>query len=108
MKLKKLLGAKVSFYRKSIGMTQERMAEELDLSVDMVGKLERGVAAPSFKTLEKLCNVLNKDILELFGDSLHTELRTAKANTLRDINTLLIKMNEKELEQAKKLLNALT
>ncbi|MEZ5758259.1 MAG: helix-turn-helix transcriptional regulator [Emcibacteraceae bacterium] len=108
MELKKRLGGKVSFYRTSIGMTQERLAEELDLSVDMIGKIERGTAAPSFNTLEKLCNVLDKDILELFGDSLQTELKTPKANTLREINSVLIKLNEKDLERALKLLKALT
>ena len=108
MDLKKRLGGKVSFYRTSVGMTQERMAEELDLSVDMVGKLERGVAAPSFNTLEKLCSVLDKDVLELFGDSLQTELKTPRAKSLREINSVLSKMNEKDLDQALKLLNALT
>lgn len=108
MELKKRLGSKVSFYRTSIDMTQEKLAEELDLSVDMVGKLERGVAAPSFNTLEKLCNVLDKDILELFGDSLQTELKTPRAKSLREINGVLSGMKEKDLEQALKLLKALT
>ena len=108
MDLKKRLGDKVRIYREDAGMTQELLAEKIDLSVDMVGKLERGVAAPSFNTLEKLCNVLDKDVLELFGDSLQEGLKTSKANTLREINSVLSRMNEKDLERARKLLEALT
>jgi transcriptional regulator with XRE-family HTH domain len=35
-------------------MTQERFAEVLDISVDILSLIERGINAPSFETLEKV------------------------------------------------------
>lgn len=46
--------------------------------------------------------------MELFGDSLQTELKTPRARNLREINSVLSKMNEEDLEQALNILSALT
>ena len=35
-------------------MTQEQFAEALDISVDFLSLVERGISAPSFETLDKI------------------------------------------------------
>jgi transcriptional regulator with XRE-family HTH domain len=47
-------------------MTQERFAETLNLSVDFLSLVERGISAPSFETLEKIAKRLKMPVAELF------------------------------------------
>ncbi len=47
-------------------MTQEQFAEALDISVDFLSLMERGINAPSFETLEKIAKRLRLSVAELF------------------------------------------
>jgi transcriptional regulator with XRE-family HTH domain len=47
-------------------MTQERFAETLNLSVDFLSLVERGISAPSFETLEKIAKRLRIPVADLF------------------------------------------
>jgi transcriptional regulator with XRE-family HTH domain len=47
-------------------MTQEQFAEALDISVDFLSLIERGVNAPSFETLEKIAKRLRLAVSDLF------------------------------------------
>ena len=48
------------------GMSQERFAEVVDISVDFLSLIERGKNAPSFETLEKLARRLRLPVAYLF------------------------------------------
>lgn len=107
MNLKEIVAANVKQLRKSHEMTQAQLAESLDLSLDMVGRIERAIVSPSFKTLEALCNVFSVDGVGLFGSGAPTGLKTDRALLLNEINSLLSNMPDKDIKQAKKLLEAL-
>jgi len=47
-------------------MTQERFAEALDISVDFLSLIERGINAPSFEALEKISRRLRLPVADLF------------------------------------------
>ncbi len=47
-------------------MTQERFAEVLDISVDFLSMVERGISAPSFETIEKMSKRLRMPVTDLF------------------------------------------
>ena len=47
-------------------MTQERFAEVLNISVDFLSLMERGISAPSFETLERIAKRLKMPVAELF------------------------------------------
>lgn len=47
-------------------MTQERFAETLDISVDFLSLVERGISAPSFETMEKMSKRLKVPVAQLF------------------------------------------
>jgi transcriptional regulator with XRE-family HTH domain len=64
---KKLIGQRVRAARVERGLTQERLAELLDRSVDTVSNLERGVSLPAHATLERLCQALDLRLDELLG-----------------------------------------
>jgi len=108
MKLKKIVATNVRQLRKTHSMTQAQLAEELDLSLDMVGRMERELIAPSFKTLEALCKVFRVEGVDLFGSGASTGLKTDRALALNEINGLLSRMSDKELKQVKKLIEAIS
>lgn len=65
--LVKQVGKRIKQIRKAARLTQGRLAEKAGLSVEYISRIERGVAQPSFKTLEAMADALNvaaKDFLD--------------------------------------------
>ena len=60
------LGRNVSRLRKSLNLTQEALAEKLDLSTRHVQSIESGVRVPSLAVLTRLRKVLGCDWNDLF------------------------------------------
>ena len=55
----KEIGARINLKRKELGMTQEQLAEKMDVSVQMISNLEQGKKAIRPENLIKLCDALN-------------------------------------------------
>lgn len=53
--------------RKALGLTQAELADQIGLSVDAVGQIERGKIAASFDTIGALAAALKAHPAELFG-----------------------------------------
>jgi transcriptional regulator with XRE-family HTH domain len=66
MELRRKFGKRLKLLRKYRGLTQEQLAERLELSVEMVSFMERGIHAPSFETLSRLAEVLSLPVRDLF------------------------------------------
>lgn len=66
MSLKLRVGGRLREIRKFRGLTQEGLAERIERSVDAVSALERGLALPSFETLEKLAAALDVPVRDFF------------------------------------------
>ena len=66
MTLKSNFGKRLQKIRKYKGFTQSQLAEAMDLSIEMISNMERGINGPSFDTLEKLSAILNVPVHELF------------------------------------------
>jgi len=64
--LRSKFGERLKDIRQARGFTQEELAESLNMSVEFVSLLERGVNGPSFDTLEKLAAILQVEVKELF------------------------------------------
>ncbi len=64
--LRKKFGQHLRTIRVQRRMTQEQFAETLDVSVDFLSLMERGVNAPSFETLERMAKRLRVSVAELF------------------------------------------
>ncbi len=60
------IAQKIKTYRKKQGLTQEKLAELIDLSVQHVSRIENGCYIPSLKTFFMIISVLNIDLRE-FG-----------------------------------------
>jgi len=57
--LRRIIGANARAARLRLELTQEDVAERIELSTEVYGRLERGGMAPSVYTLRKLCLALN-------------------------------------------------
>ena len=55
------LGRRVKELRRKQKMTQEELAEKLDISASFLGHIERGTRIASLETLVKLCIALDTD-----------------------------------------------
>lgn len=64
--LRKQFGTRLRQIRAQRRMTQERFAETLNLSVDFLSLVERGISAPSFETLERIAKRLKMPVADLF------------------------------------------
>ena len=53
------IGRRIQIARESFGITQEKLAEEIDKSPQFVSDLERGVTGTSIATLIKICKTLS-------------------------------------------------
>lgn len=84
----KKLGERIREERKRAGLTQEKLAEKVDLSPDYIGYIERGKQAPYLKTLERIAESLGAEVYELFmfeeGDK-----RSARKAAIQELVMLL-------------------
>jgi transcriptional regulator with XRE-family HTH domain len=62
------LGEKVRTYRHERGLTQEALAESLDLSVAYVSLIERGGRNPPFTTVVAIAHALGVSPREMCAD----------------------------------------
>ena len=59
-------GAPVSAARKSRGVSQASLAEKTGIDQSDISKIERGIANPSVKTLQRIANALDCDLVIKF------------------------------------------
>ena len=60
-----LIGENLAFYRKLSGLTQQQVADAINLNRSTYTKYETGVSEPSFEILKKIADVLNVDLPSL-------------------------------------------
>lgn len=90
---KKLLGKKIQSIRKAKGLTQEKLAELIDIETPSLSYLETGKYAPSVETLQKLSKVLDVKPCEFyFFTDLSDEDKKNELKKALDENPKLIKM----------------
>ena len=66
MSLKQIFGTNLHSYRKLRGLSQEQLAEKLDISVKHLSTMETGKVFASAELIEKISEELNVSISALF------------------------------------------
>ncbi len=61
------LGKRISFHRKRLGMTQEQLAERMNVSAQAVSKWENDQSCPDISLLPKLAELFGVTVDELLG-----------------------------------------
>ena len=73
------IGKRIRILRKRMRLTQSQVAELVDLSEDSIGKIERGVNAPTTDTLLKIAAGLKITPAELLTETQEKEKDRHKA-----------------------------
>ncbi len=101
------LGERIRMLRKAVGLTQERLAEKADLSVNFIGNTERGENVPSLKTLRRVAKALGvhlKDLLD-FPDVDVAETIDEILTEINDEVATLLKRKEWEIDELRGVRN---
>lgn len=91
--LKTKFGKRVKAIRQKRKLSQEELAERVEIAVTNMGKIERGESFVTAVTLEKLANVLGVKVQDLFKFDMFVSVDEMKA----DLNT--DNMTEDEIKQ---------
>lgn len=59
------LGKNIKKRRKEMGLTQQELADKLDISLNFMGKIEVAFSKPALDTLIKIAEVLNTSVSDL-------------------------------------------
>ncbi|MBU0568724.1 helix-turn-helix transcriptional regulator [bacterium] len=94
--IRELLSTRIRELRKASKLTQAQFAELADLSIDEIGKIERGVLTPSLETLCKIASGLKISLSELlnFKDKMVTEID-------KEIESLMLYLRTKDPQDIK-------
>ena len=66
--LKKIISKSLKEYRKDCGITQEKFAEKLGISVEFYGEIERQKRTPSTALMVKMYHTMGYDFIPLSTD----------------------------------------
>lgn len=106
MELQVIFGTNVRNQRKARALTQEALAERVDVTVETIGKIERGAAAPTFNTAEKIAHALEVDVISLFSTGKSGLPEGERGRLLAGINRLLANMNNDQLSRVRNMIGA--
>jgi len=84
--------------RKELGLSQQKFAELVDLSVNFIAQIEAGLRNPSFKTLENIAKKSGVDI-NYFFNSNEGELQTrySKRDLLKKVEVMINQYDIKDV-----------
>jgi transcriptional regulator with XRE-family HTH domain len=105
LQLRELFGTSLRQCRRVRRLTQAQLAEATDLSLEMIGRLERGLTAPSFDTITALVKALQIAPVELFGGE-PSAITGERREVLDRINKMLASSSDRELRRAERVLAA--
>lgn len=97
------LGSRIKNKRLSLNMTQEKLAELVDISAVYVGQIERGDRHMTLDILLKISEVLDVSIEELLKDNTMNNINSRISELVNLVKTLA----PKEIDTVIKIVNAL-
>jgi len=84
----KLIGERIKKARKERGMTQDNIAERLNVSVGYVSQVERGITKISLDLLGAISGILERNIADFISDSAVHSSSYMEAELLYEIQKL--------------------
>ena len=99
MSLKEIFAKNLKELRKRNKMTQEQLAELVNVAPRHISFIETGRSFPSCELLERICKVLQVDFTEV----VKTEENLTREELLQKLNTIVPKLNDKQLNYLVKL-----
>ena len=97
------IGKRIRIYRHNTGITQELLAEKINVSPPYISRIETGSASPSLQTLIDICNVLDVTIDDLMQDSLSAPKKQVSGR----LNKLLSDCSAAEITMVENVVDSL-
>lgn len=89
-------GKFIALKRKEKNLTQDQLAEQLGISGKSVSKWERGLNLPDMDKLDKICEILNTNIIDLLsGDEISLNSDNLNGMSFIDVIKYYIKKSKK-------------
>lgn len=98
------IGKRIQICRKAKGLTQEELAERIDLSTNYLSAVERGVNQLSVDKLVALLNVLECSADEIFCDVIKTGTKTKASVLSEKLKDLPVSEQKRILEVVESLI----
>lgn len=95
----KVIGQRIRQVRKANGLTQEKLAEMLELTEKYLGNLESGKDRPALATLVRFANLFDLSLDYLLGENLNYVKLTAGVGTTElfgELTESISKMDDKD------------
>ena len=84
--IKKLLGTNIKSYRRNMGISQNQLAEMVNMATNYLGLIENGKKFPSAKMIERIAASLGKDTIDLFTPKpIQQDWKNKVLNRIKDI-----------------------
>ena len=93
-----MLGKRIKQGRLRLGLTQYALAEDVGVSQNFLGDIERGIKAPSITTAIRLANVLDISLDVMFAESLTNQVNETKDLILTDSQLTILKKFVKDMK----------
>ena len=101
--LKGLLGKRIKELRLARNLTQEQLAELVDVGAASLSKIEIGMYHPTGDNLEKIAQALGVEPYQLYEFNHHKDIKELK----KDIISMLETADDEEIRLAYKILNSI-
>ena len=88
------IGKNIQKIRKSNGYTQEKLAEEIEVSVRYISDIEQDKSKPSYEVLIKICNVFQISLDQFFSEYLNIKENKSMEYSLAGFDKLSKKDKE--------------
>ena len=98
---KELLGARIKELRKGKGLTQQQLAELIDIDPKHLSKIEVGNSYPSLYNLEKITKALEVKMQDLFKFEHHK----SRKEQIKEITKMLNEANDDSVKLTYKILS---
>lgn len=95
--IEKRIGSKITEIRLSQKLTQAQLAEKVNVSVETISRMERGVSFPSLKTLENIAHSLNTPLKTFFESDEHQPKDQSFERELSKLTAFLRTLSKKEI-----------
>ena len=86
------LGLTISKLRKEKGMTQEELAEKVNVSAQAISKWENDISMPDISVLPVLAEIFDVSIDELLGREKAPKVEILEETKRKDINKMFLKI----------------
>jgi transcriptional regulator with XRE-family HTH domain len=101
------LAEKIRHWRRSLGMTQERLEQVANLGHNSISRIEKSEVSPRLETVEKIANAMGISLEELHFGKPRLETRNSLSAAKSDLEQRISKLEEPMQSKARELISGM-